>query len=352
LAAQNDIIAAIRTNVQRCGYSDQLLRPDYSYEDAMGRHTVPLAGFFSRVHDSRTSCISVIACDGLREVTDEYVNQFRGLGAPVVFVCCDGTVQWWSVRTRGVEHERTILKKELEGFFESHKEKFAPERIWRAKNLGHVAKGQQLHFVDAGLMPVLEHEMGGRLGGLMNRVLGLLREGFTEKEQKKEENQQWVFGAGFWVLCAKILKDKNVENFAQLDLNEIETVLEAVTTHYGAREQVQIESNRQRSALEEAAKEIGIFGSLSNLTTEAFGYMYENVLVDKRLRSALGIHATPSYLVDYIVWQLWPWIEQIPEDKRVVLEPACGHAPFLTAAMRLLKFLYRILLRRRSQGCP
>jgi len=61
---------------------------------------------------------------------------------------------------------------------------------------------------------------------------------------------------------------------------------------------------------------------------------------DRKLRAALGIHATPSYLVDYIVWQLWPWIKEIPEEKRVVLEPACGHAPFLTAAVRLLRFLY------------
>ena len=79
---------------------------------------------------------------------------------------------------------------------------------------------------------------------------------------------------------------------------------------------------------------------MQNLTTEAFGYMYENVFVDNDLRAALGIHGTPSYLVDYIVWQLWPWIKQIPEDKRVVLEPACGHSPFLTGAMRVLRELF------------
>ena len=340
MAAHNNIIAVIRANLQRCGYSDQLLRPDYSYEDAMGKHTVPLAGFASRVHDSRTSCISVIACDGLREVTDEYVNQFRGLGAPVVFVCCDGTVQWWSVRTRGAEHERTISKKELEGFFRSHKEEFGPEWIWRAKNLGRIDTKQQLGFVDIGLMPLLEEEMGERLGGLMKRVMRSLQEGFTEEQLKETSSQRWVFQAGFWVLCAKILKDKGVRNFARLRIDDIDDVLEAVESHYGSQQQVQIENVKQRNALERAADRVNKFASLSNLTTEAFGYMYENVFVDKKLRAALGIHATRSYLVDYIVWQLWPWIQQIPEDKRVVLEPACGHAPFLTGAMRLLRFLY------------
>ncbi|HUW20475.1 MAG TPA: N-6 DNA methylase [Sedimentisphaerales bacterium] len=340
MVAQDKIIAEIETKLQGCGYTNSLLEREYFYEDGMGKHIVPVAGFASPVHDSRTSCISVIGCEGLGDVTPEYVNQYRGLGAPVVFVCCDGTVQWWSVQTGGAEHERTILKKELEGFFESQKEKFAPERIWRAKNLGRLDKDQQLGFVDIGLMPLLEHEMGERLGGLMNGVISLLKGGFSEKQLKEADSQRWIFQAGFWVLCAKILKDKGVRNFVRLRIDDINAVLEAVKRHYGSQEEVQIENVKERKALERAADNINKFASLSNLTTEAFGYMYEDVLVDKDLRRALGIHATPSYLVDYIVWQLWPWVKEIPEDKRVILEPACGHAPFLTAAMRLLRFLY------------
>lgn len=340
MVAQNKTISQVQTNLQRCGYSGQLLEPDYFYEDGMGKHTVPLAGFASPVHDSRTSCISVITCDGLGEVRSEYVNEYRGLGAPVVFVCCQQTVQWWSIRTEGAEREETISNNKLDDFFESYNKEFAPERIWRAKNLGRLHKHQQLGFVDIGLMPLLEHEMGERLGGLMRRVIGSLRNGFTEKQLEIPKNQRWIFQAGFWVLCAKILKDKGVRDFAGLRIDDIEAVLEAVQTHYGSQQQVEIETRRQKQALEKAADEINKFASLSNLTTEAFGYMYENVLVDKKLRAALGIHATPSYLVDYIVWQLWPWIKHIPESERVVLEPACGHAPFLTAAMRLLRFLY------------
>lgn len=330
----------MRPHLQRCGYADRQLLENYTYTDSSGEHTVPLAGFARPVYDSRTSCISVIRCDELLEVTDEYVNKFRGLGAPVVLVPWQGNLQWWTIGTSGAEHRATISGNEISDFFVKHKTDFAPERISRAKNLAHRIvsdKDSQLYFVDAGLMPLLEHEMGERLGGLMKRVIELLRNGFTEKQLEERESQRWIFKAGFWVLCAKILQDKHVKNFIRLNLTDVDAVIEAVKTHYRAKERVAVGSEKQKRALEIAAAEVSKFASLSNLTTEAFGYMYENVLVDKKLRSALGIHATPSYLVDYIVWQLWPWIKQIPEEKRVVLEPACGHAPFLTGALRLLR---------------
>ena len=52
-----------------------------------------------------------------------------------------------------------------------------------------------------------------------------------------------------------------------------------------------------------------------------------------------GTHSTPSYLVDYIVGRLAPWIEQLDQDKRSVFEPACGPGAFLIAAIRLLTSL-------------
>jgi len=341
LSAQNGMLGEVKRNLKQCGYSDQLLQKDYFYEDGIGQHNVPLAGFATPVHDARTSCVSVIECDGLRQVTNDYVYQFRGLGAPVVFACCQKTLQWWTIGTQGAEFKKTYSENELAGFFAAQRAKFAPDRIWRAKNLGRVDKDQQLSFVDIGLMPLLEDEMGRDLGDLMKWAISSLHKGFTGGQVKDTRNQRWIFQAAFRLVCAKILKDKGVDTFVTLNFDDIEAVLEAVKTHYRAQDQVVIETERQRIAVEEAARNIGNFASLANLTTEAFGNMYENVLVDKELRSALGIHATPSYLVDYIVWQLWPWIEQIPQRNRIVLELACGHAPFLTSAMRMLRFLYR-----------
>jgi hypothetical protein len=335
------MLGEVKRHLKQCGYSEPLLETDYLYEDGLGqRHKVPLAGFASSVHDARTSCVAAVVCEDLAEVRPEHVNKYRELGAPVVFVCRNEITQWWSIRRLGSECEGTFTKDQLNCLFVERKEEFKPDRLWRAKNLGRLDKDQQLHFVDIGLMPLLEDEMGKRLGGLMRRVLDSLRGALTEKQLEKAESERWIFRTAFWLLCAKILKDKGVRSFAGLQIDDVDAVFETVRVHYGAQNKIELETSRQRNAIEEAAGDISKFARLSNLTTEAFGYMYETLFVDKKLRSALGIHATPSYLVDYIVWQLWPWIKQIPQERRVVLEPACGHAPFLSGAMRLLRELF------------
>jgi hypothetical protein len=81
------------------------------------------------------------------------------------------------------------------------------------------------------------------------------------------------------------------------------------------------------------------FSHLGHVTTEALSYVYENTLISKETRMQLGIHSTPSYLVDYMVWRLAPWIEEITPERRHVFEPACGYPAFLVSALRLLKDL-------------
>jgi len=68
--------------------------------------------------------------------------------------------------------------------------------------------------------------------------------------------------------------------------------------------------------------------------------VYENTLISKEMRSHLGIHSTPSDLVDYIVWRLAPWIEELALEDRHIFEPPYGHAAFPVSAMRLLKVLH------------
>jgi len=98
-----------------------------------------------------------------------------------------------------------------------------------------------------------------------------------------------------------------------------------------------ISNTIQQSAFGKVAKEIvEPVSSFAHLTTESLAYVYENTLTSKETRKILGTHATPSWLVNYIVWELIDWVEDIPQKNRIILEPACGHAPFLTAGAKLL----------------
>ncbi len=93
-------------------------------------------------------------------------------------------------------------------------------------------------------------------------------------------------------------------------------------------------NQRRRKALALAAAELARQGSLRLVSTETLARVYENVLITKETRKALGTHSTPSWLVDYMIHRLSPWIDEQPASRRRVYEPACGHAPFLVGMLR------------------
>jgi len=318
-----------------------LIQEKYSYADTSGQEQyVPIVGFAYPSYDARNACITAIDAELLEAPAfDTKAIHCRDIGSPLLFICCRKEFQWWSLTTKGVEFRERVSVNQIDIFFKQHRKEFSPESIYRAKNLSRVHSQYQLKFVDQGLMPALEHEMGDRLADLIKNMLGVLDDELG-RPQQDIKLKRWMFQRAFWLLGAKILQDKKVKNFIKLDLEDISAVLERVNQHYGTKDGLIFRTKRQQRALEAASKLAKRFASLENLTIESLAYVYENTLIDKETRKAWGIHATPSYLVDYIVWQLFDWIKDIPQENRVVLEPACGHAPFLTSALRLLREIY------------
>ncbi len=323
--------------LQECGYRSYQLRKNYAYTDSSGVHSVPLVGFAHENYDARYACIAGLNVNSYKSPDlRSLVNSYSGLGAPVLFACCQKELQWWSLTTKGPELKESVSADKVANFFHVHKEDFSPERIYRAKTLGRLNSQYQLSFVDIGLMPILEEQMGEELAKLMRRMLDAIYYELGKPDLDKAMGQ-WLFRSSFWLLGAKILKDKLVKEFSDLNIDDVSETLERVHTHYNSDQPQFKVIQRKKKALESAAKIVKEFSSLANLTIESLAYVYENTLITKEIRKALGIHATPSYLVDYIVWQLFPWIKEIPEENRIVLEPACGHAPFLVSAARLLR---------------
>jgi hypothetical protein len=255
-----------------------------------------------------------------------------------VFVCFQDTLQWWKQGAQSPEYRESIPANNVERFFQDNLGAFKPDAVYRAKTWGRFRPEYQLSFVDLGLLPLVEEQLGESLGKLVERNVAQLKSSIGwghVTDDVTDEQGHWLLQTIFWLVSAKILRDKGVERFADLDLKDVEEVFRRLGRHYGTGPLV-IDSGRKLEGLRESARIIGQFSSLSLTTTESLAYVYENTLISKEARSAFGTHRTPSFLVDYVVGNLTDWIEEIPVNDRSVFEPACGHSAFLISAMRLL----------------
>jgi hypothetical protein len=328
--------------LRRCGYSNESLKEGYIYYEKNEPRQVAAVGFWGTAYNSATACIALIDTGVYNhEQVARDLLHIRSLGSPVILACANDNLQFWYFSGDAAVLKCTVEAGNVGNFFGEYLSEFAPESIYRAKTIGRARKEYQLSFVDQGLMPVIERQEGEYLAELMVRILDALYES-RGRPTITEAMGKWLFQSAFWLTGARILKDKQVAGFKQLRIADIDTLARRMQSHYGATDGLDISKAAQQKALMEVAERIvEPISSLSHITTESLAYVYENTLVTAKTRKVLGTHATPSWLVNYIVWELADWVEDIPQEKRVILEPACGHAPFLTAGAKLLSFLYQ-----------
>lgn len=297
----------------------------------LGNKTIPLFAFSHRPFDTRTACITATST---ADDQDSFLQASRDAGAPLAFI---GSGKRWSVWQNSHAASSKLWAADsgsLDEFFAKYRSQLDPRSIFRAKAASQ-DPSQQLSFVDAGLLEMVEGESGRQLCRLIERMILATREKLLlpELKQMEEMNAQWLVQANFWLLAARLLKDKQVQGFKTLDLKDLENVFSRVGKHYGSGIPHDL-SPLRRQALAAAASILDAHGSLRLVSTETLAGVHENVLITKETRKALGTHSTPSWLVDYMIQRLVPWIEQLPESRRSVYEPGCGHAPFLVALLR------------------
>lgn len=289
--------------------------------------------------DARTSTLAAV--DG-SAFDEDSLKLLRPLGVPVVAQCHPDHVLLWKQTEGAPKFIARVAAGKIASFFQAHHEELSPTALYRAKVWSRMdEKVQQLTFVDAGLLPLIEQTAGEELRNLLERAVTATKAELGWKQDMTEENGRWLLKAVFWLLAAKILKDKGVPGFVRGGLCELETVYDKLAKHYNKHDPrpVQITSSKKREALHLAAEMIQSFGHCGAVTTESLAWVYESALIDRATRQKFGTHSTPTWLVDEIVAKLRPWIEEMPVDERRVFEPACGHAGFLISAMRLLSEL-------------
>lgn len=78
----------LKSSLRSCGYRPNLLRSDFAINANL---SIPLVGFAQFPTDSRSVCVAVFS-----ETSEprKSVEACRSLGAPLIFVCCDDSLQW------------------------------------------------------------------------------------------------------------------------------------------------------------------------------------------------------------------------------------------------------------------
>lgn len=314
--------------VKKCGFKDELFQPDFFCQPGESLNWV---GFAHSPLDARSACVAAFQSTSL-DVREEVLRR-RICGAPVVFVDRGAQVEIWRPGRANAECVRSAMTPDqLPPFFEEHKHNLSPRRLYEAKTRGRLPDGaRQLPlFVDPGVIMYAEETLGNQLTDAVVNSVRLL-----QGKSVSGKRRDWCHSATFRLLAAKILKDKRVAGFKSADLGDVDQSLKRIEKHYDTKWPLTVnDSDRER--LIETVRIFNQLGDLRNLTTEALADVYENALTTEETRSIHGTHKTPAYLVDYIVGQLADWIAEIPIDELRIFEPACGHAPFLVSAMRLL----------------
>ena len=322
--------SAIVRGLRELGYRDELLQEDYTlpdwFEGKQERRLVAAAfGETPTSYDS--ACIGVIETDGLRERA--LVNGFRSLGAPILLELDDTEVREWAVSPVADCHILVdrFLPSEVDSVVARRAQDWKPEELLRVKNLG-AAESHQLSLF-AGLIPELENRIQEQIDPLLRRALSNARRAYVESTGGEPSHEQ-LFKFVFWVLTAKVFRDRKLPHFRDVSPNP-DTVIAAVAKHY-RQEVPQLLNRPARMAAFSTAWSALDF---RNLSVEVLSQIWSTTLVDRETRKKLGIHRTPRTVVRYIV-------DRIPfsssgDDSLLVFEPCSGSAAFLIGALHALK---------------
>ena len=332
---QSEAINLIKEKFHSIGYTKDLLVENYSYADVSDDDNpvkkIPLAAFSQSPPSYRTASFGVAVSNG--QVSDEFVHNFRFLGAPQIFEISVGSISLWKIKGKGMPSRLdTVNVNELNSLFDANKAEWSPQGMLRAKLSDD--KTTQLDFIDIGLLPILSHEIRTKLDSLLRDTIGLAIETFNKKSCFKEDDYPPLFRLVFRLIASKILADRGYPgDWINEDPQAAITAVESFYFIEDEPDKVLSDSGTQEAVWERIRNTF----HFQNLSVDALAYVYENTLVTAETRKRYGIHSTPAAFAEYIIRRL-P-IDSLELFDRRVFEPFSGHSVFLVAAMQRLREL-------------
>lgn len=337
-------VADMRAILRVLHYEDPLIRvtevDGVSGQVVVGHHNAPLV--------ARTACVAALAspADGSEAAVVRAVGD--ATASPAVLLFSTDRVEWWCPDGKEPAGGRLIDRQGggARAIGPAWAHRLDPRSVQRARAPGRYPREYQLSLPGADfseLLPPVDRELlarhearqADRLAEFIDRVLASISRHAT---LDTAEARHQAITLAFWIVASRILRDSGVASFEGIDYGRPADVFGRVKRHYQAALPNLSEHPDWQPGIAEACGLARTFWGLSAVTIgpEVLGRVNETVRISPEQRAALGAHSTPTFLVDYIVGGLAEYIRKLPLERRVFAEPACGHAGFLVAALRLL----------------
>lgn len=326
------LIDIIERESVKLGYRDEALRRDYAFSDVWGDNeaicSVPFAAFSQTPPSYRSAAFAVI--EATADKAAEIIRAYRALGAPVFLVIEPELISAWQVYAEKPSRKFAQFAPEaISEFFAERQETWAPDRIHRAKSIGHFDEEAQLDFVDVGLIPAIAGEIHLKLGRLIHKAVAGTRE-FDGNTAIR------IFFRGvFRLLAAKILMDRQHRRAQSWNAGDVRSVLNAMDEFYDLGNVSQAWPASAIAALEPVWAIFRSGFNVANISADDLAYVYESTLVTDTARAEFGTHSTPRHIADYIVGRLRLW--EFGAAPPRVYEPFTGAGVFLGSALRFMR---------------
>jgi hypothetical protein len=331
------IISNFKLGLQSIGYKDRQVVGRYSFADIReGRSLpveVPLAAFSGQPWSYRNACVGV-AFSRSENLSTDFANSFRSLGAPVLFEIGTSRIQPWSL---GVDVPIPLGKpfkhEHVEQEFRRNGHLWKPDLLGRVKKATELSWDPQLALFNRGLLPTLEKFFSRELKTLLESAFASTVECYR-KVHSAEPDVRSLFPFLFRFMTAKIFMDrKDAKGWDALGTPR--QIFQKAEEHSGSGLLAKLPKEFLHQRVLNTAWE-SISGNLNfqNLWVPDLAEIYESAFITKKTRKELGTHSTPHGLADYVVNHL-PW-ETLPIDGRRVFEPFSGHGMLLASAMQRL----------------
>ena len=227
----------VKKELQGLGYSGDLLQYNYAFDDASAAQKkelrIPLGAFAHWPPSYRSACIGVIQANG--NAGPRFVSSYRTFGAPMFLEVYEDHVVRYRMEATGQAVElESLPSSNIPKAFESNKDKWSPEAIFRVKAISPISGPIQLDFFDAGLLPSLKGMIHKKLDRLLKETLHAAVITYRTSTSGRSPDDTALFRLVFRFLAAKIFNDKrHAEEWSSSDPR---TIIDRVQKFYGLKE--------------------------------------------------------------------------------------------------------------------